>query len=122
MAQLRSEAEAAVAEKESQKAQKLFQEKLEQAEKELTKAVKERDEAKAQSQAEKEKADAVRKQLQLASPDAAVFKALFSQVQEDFNRLSGALIKVQSADPELAKKFRAALRTLLDQQKAAVEE
>ena len=67
-----------------------------------------------QAAQEREKAAAAQKQLQLASPDAAVFKTLFQQVQEDFNRLNGALLKVQQADPETADKLRGAVKKLLE--------
>ena len=75
---------------------------------------------KAKENAEKTAADAeqklaaAQKQLQLASPEAAVFKTLFGQVQEDFNRLQGALLKVQQSDPDTGMKLRKAVQTLLD--------
>ena len=62
----------------------------------------------------KAKLEAAQKQLVLASPDAAVFKSIFQQVQEDFNRLNGALQKVQQADPETADKLRGAVKKLLE--------
>ena len=61
-----------------------------------------------------QKLAAAQKQLQLSSPEAAVFKTIFTQVQEDFNRLQGALLKVQQVDPELADKLRRAVKTMLD--------
>lgn len=75
---------------------------------------------KAKQTAEKAAADAeqklvaAQKQLQLSSPEAAVFKTLFAQVQEDFNRLQGALLKVQQSDPDTGIKLRKAVQTLLD--------
>ena len=75
---------------------------------------------KAKQTAEKAAADAeqklvaAQKQLQLSSPEAAVFKTLFAQVQEDFNRLQGALLKVQQSDPDTGTKLRKAVQTLLD--------
>lgn len=60
-----------------------------------------------------QKMAAAQKQLQLASPEAAVFKVIFAQVQEDFNRLQGALLKVEQADPETGAKLRKAVQALL---------
>ncbi len=57
---------------------------------------------------------AARKQTQLSDPDAAVFKTLFQQVQEDFNRMKGCLVKVNGKDPELGGKFKAAVEALLE--------
>ena len=70
--------------------------------------------AEALAQDAKAKLEAAQKQLVLASPDAAVFKSIFQQVQEDFNRLNGALLKVQQADPETADKLRGAVKKLLE--------
>ncbi len=63
---------------------------------------------------------AAEKANQLSNPDAAVFKAMFEQVQADFNRMSGALIKVRIADPELGKKLDTAVLALLDKMKASI--
>ncbi len=60
-----------------------------------------------------QKMAAAQKQLQLASPEAAVFKVIFTQVQEDFNRLQGALLKVEQADPVTGAKLRKAVQALL---------
>ncbi|MBP3486014.1 MAG: DUF3102 domain-containing protein [Oscillospiraceae bacterium] len=60
------------------------------------------------------KAEALRKQLALASPETAVFKTLFETVQEDFNRLHGALLKADGVDPEQAQKLRTAVHALLE--------
>ena len=57
---------------------------------------------------------AAQKALQLSSPDAAVFKAMFEQVQQDFERLQETLQKVQQADPATGEKLRKATEVLLD--------
>ncbi len=72
----------------------------------------------AQASAEKKAAEAqealaeARKQAALNDPEAAVFKLLFGQVQEDFRRMAEALGKVQ--DAALAEKLRGAVRQLLE--------
>ena len=81
--------------------------------KQLDAAKQQADVATAKVQEAELKLVAAQKQLQLASPDAAVFKTLFAQVQEDFNRLQGALLKVQQADPATGEKLRKAVETLL---------
>ena len=79
------------------------------------KAEKERAEAEA-------KATAAQKAVQLANPDAAVFKMLFKQVQEDFNKLQESLLKVQQNDPATGEKLKNAMRTLLDKLRKDLEE
>ena len=82
--------------------------------KELDAANKAKETAERNAEQAEQKLVAAQKALQLASPDAAVFKTLFGQVQEDFNRLQGALLKVQQSDPETGEKLRKAVKTLLD--------
>ncbi len=53
-----------------------------------------------------------RQRAALSDPEAAVFKLLFSQVQEDSRRMAEALGKVQ--DAALAEKLRGAARQLLE--------
>lgn len=72
----------------------------------------------AQASAEQKAAEAqealaeARRQAALNDPEAAVFKLLFGQVQEDFRRMAEALGKVQ--DASLAEKLRGAVRQLLE--------
>lgn len=87
-----------------------LQKKLTEAQEQADKAVKER-------QAAEEKVAAAQRAVQLANPDAAVFKMLFNQVQEDFNKLQGSLLKVQQNDPATGQKLKAAMVTLLDKLK-----
>ena len=90
------------------------QKATEDLQKKLDAANKARESAERNAEQAEQKLAAAQKQLQLASPDAAVFKTLFGQVQEDFNRLQGALLKVQQSDPETGEKLRKAVKTLLD--------
>lgn len=90
------------------------QKATEDLQKQLDAANKAKETAERNAEQAEQKLVAAQKALQLASPDAAVFKTLFGQVQEDFNRLQGALLKVQQADPETGEKLRKAVKTLLD--------
>lgn len=88
--------------------------------KQLDAANKARETAERNAVAAEEKLVAAQKQLQLASPEAAVFKALFEQVQQDFNRLMGALLKVKQTAPETGEKLGKAVETLLDKLRSDV--
>lgn len=122
MAQLRQEAEATAGAEAAQKAAKRFEAKLAKAEKELAAAKQAAEDAKREAQLEKETAEAALKQLKLASPEAAVFKTLYTQTQSSFNSLFGAYYDVQKADPSLAANLKTAILTMLEQQRKAVEE
>ena len=58
--------------------------------------------------------DAAQRALALANPDAAVFAALYGQVQEDWNKLHGAWIKAADADAATGEKLRTAARALAE--------
>lgn len=58
--------------------------------------------------------DEARRRLALANPDAAVFAALYGQVQEDWNKLHGAWIKAAAADAATGEKLKAAVRALAE--------
>ncbi len=101
MEELQQQAMAEAAKKAAEDTQKEF-ERLDQ---ELRKA-------EAAALAAEEKLSKLQKQSQTADPDIAVFKALFQQVQEDFNRLNGALKKINEKDPETGRKIHGALKAL----------
>lgn len=92
-----------------------LQKKLTEAQEQADKAVKER-------KAAEEKVAEAQKAVQLANPDAAVFKMLFKQVQEDFNKLHESLQAVQKNDPDTGQKLKAAMVTLLDKLRKDMEE
>lgn len=81
--------------------------------KQLDAANKAKEAAERNAEQAEQKLVAAQKQLQLSSPDAAVFAALFKQVQQDFESMQEALQKVQQADPDTGEKLRKAARTLL---------
>ena len=81
---------------------------------ELAAANKAKETAERNAEQAEQKLVAAQKALQLSSPDAAVFKTLFEQVQENFKCMLEALKNVQQSDPETGAKLRKAVQTLLD--------
>lgn len=82
--------------------------------KQLDAATKAKETAERIAEQAEQKLVAAQKQLQLSSPDAAVFATLFKQVQQDFEHMKEALEKVRQADPETGEKLCKAVKTLLD--------
>lgn len=80
--------------------------------------IKKAEERAAASAAELEK---LKKSQTLADPNTAVFKQIFEQVQEDFNKLHGSLLKVRASDPDTAQKLTAAVRALVDKMQGALD-
>ena len=64
----------------------------------------------------------LKKSQTLNDPNTAVFKQIFEQVQEDFNKLHGSLLKVRASDPDTAQKLTAAVRALVDKMQGALNE
>lgn len=81
---------------------------------ELDAANKAKETAERNAEQAEQKLVAAQKALQLSSPDAAVFKTLFEQVQKNFKCMLEALKNVQQSDPETGAKLRKAVKTLLD--------
>lgn len=80
--------------------------------------IKKAEEKAAASAAELEK---LKKSQTLSDPNTAVFKQIFEQVQEDFNKLHGSLLKVRASDPDTAEKLTAAVRALVDKMQGALD-
>lgn len=78
---------------------------------------------KAEEKAEEKAAELERlkKSQTLNDPNTAVFKQIFEQVQEDFNKLHGSLLKVRASDPDTAQKLTAAVRALVDKMHGALD-
>lgn len=78
---------------------------------------------KAEERAEEKAAELERlkKSQTLNDPNTAVFKQIFEQVQEDFNKLHGSLLKVKASDPDTANKLTAAVRALVDKMQGALD-
>ncbi len=83
----------------------------------LKEKIKKAEEKAAASAAELEK---LKKSQALSDPNTAVFKQIFEQVQEDFNKLHGSLLKVKASDPDTAQKLTAAVRALVDKMQGAL--
>lgn len=79
--------------------------------------IKKAEEKAAASAAELEK---LKKSQTLSDPNTAVFKQIFEQVQEDFNKLHGSLLKVRASDPDTAEKLTAAVRALVAKMQGAL--
>lgn len=89
--------------------------------KQLDALTKEKADAEQVAVAAKEKLEAAQKQLALASPGAAVFKAMFEQVQQDFKKLTDALVAVKQEDPNTAAKLQGAVKALLEKMQSDLE-
>lgn len=79
--------------------------------------IKKTEERAAASAAELEK---LKKVQALSDPNAAVFKQIFEQVQEDFNKLHGSLLKVKASDPATADKLEQAVCALISKMQEAL--
>lgn len=103
MEQIRQEAEALAAMEATAKAKR----DVERAEKKAEEARKEAEAARAAL----EKAKTAQK---TADANVAVFKSLYEQVQQDFNRMNGSLKKVELDRPEVAGNLRNAVKAMLE--------
>lgn len=103
-------------------------EKMAKVKNELSKAGFEAEKLKAKIKKAEEKAEEkaaelerLKKSQTLNDPNTAVFKQIFEQVQEDFNKLHGSLLKVRASDPDTAEKLTAAVRALVDKMQGALD-
>lgn len=110
MDKLRREAQETAAADAARKAEK-EQETLRAAKAQAEQEAKDARELARQAEAQR---DAAQRALTLANPDAAVFAALYGQVQEDWNKLHGAWIKAAAADAATGEKLRTAARALAE--------
>lgn len=102
-------------------------EKMAKVKNELSKAGFEAEKLKAKIKKVEEKAEEkaaelerLKKSQTLNDPNTAVFKQIFEQVQEDFNKLHGSLLKVRASDPDTAENLTAAVRALVDKMQGAL--
>lgn len=110
MDKLRREAQEAAAADAARKAEK-DQETLRTAKAQAEQEAKDARELARQAEAQR---DAAQRALALANPDAAVFAALYGQIQENWNKLHGAWIKAAAADAATGEKLRTAARALAE--------
>lgn len=106
MARIRAEAE----QEAQKKAMADLEKKMQEAE---AKAQKAQDAAHEAEQA-RQKAE---KKLSMADKDMVAFQLGFQQVQEDWNRMTGLLMKIKASNPETASKLTAACNAVLEQWK-----
>lgn len=69
-----------------------------------------------------EKLASTEKEMQLQNPDAAVFGAMFDQVQKDFEIMLNSLKNATEKDPATGQKLKTALFALLESLKSKVTE
>ena len=99
-------------------------EKMAKVKNELSEAGLKAEKLKAKIKKAEEKAaelEKLKKSQTLSDPNTAVFKQIFEQVQEDFNKLHGSLLKVRASDPDTAEKLTAAVRALVDKMQGALD-
>lgn len=109
MEQMRREAETTAATKAGQEAQQ----KVEEAEKRLQAA----EAAVLETQA---KLEAAKKEAKLSNPNVVIFKTIMGQIQDDFNRMNGVLLKAQQEDPAVAENLRSAFLGMLEKLREAI--
>ena len=99
-------------------------EKMAKVKNELSEAGLKAEKLKAKIKKAEEKAaelEKLKKSQTLSDPNTAVFKQIFEQVQEDFNKLHGSLLKVKASDPDTAEKLAAAVRALVAKMQGALD-
>ena len=100
---------------------KKLQAKLEKAEAAAKKAGEEKDRAILEAEEARQKMEAAQQETKMANPDAAVFKSLFEQVQQTFNRMNGVRLKIAQSDPNMAEALVKATRAVLSQWEAQLQ-
>lgn len=109
MEQMRKEAETAAAEKAAKEAEaklRAAEDKARRAEEAAAKAA--------------EKLEDAKKKQAASDPETAVFSAYFQQVQENFNKAVGVILKARQTDEEKAAKYINAVDALLARMKSAI--
>lgn len=97
-----------------------MQSQLDAANKKVAEAAEARAAAEKDAQEVRAQLAALKNQSVFADPDAAEFKVLFNQLQIDFNKLTGLLMKMTNRNTEQGAKFKNALRVVVDEMKGKV--
>ena len=121
MAKIRKEAEAVAAAQAAEKAAKelkKLQTQLDKAKAAEQQAVKEKERALLEAEEANRQIAAAKASARLENPDAAVFKSLWEQVQDTFNRMNGARLKIEQTDPAMAKALATGIKAMLSQWEA----
>lgn len=121
MAKIRKEAEAAAAAQAAEKAAKelkKLQTQLDKAKAAEQQATEEKERALLEVEEAKRQIAEAKASARLENPDAAVFKSLWEQVQDTFNRMNGARLKIEQTDPGMAKALATGIKAMLSQWEA----
>lgn len=112
-------AEAAAKAEEAARAE--LQGQLDEAKKQAAAAAGDKATAEKAARDAEEKLAAAQKVAKLSGPDASACNFLFEQIQTDFNRLTGHILKIRSTDPQLADQLTAATKKLMEKLKEKVQ-
>lgn len=118
MDKLRTEAEEAATKAAAEKAEKeskKIQGQLEKAQKAARDAEAEKQRVMQDLAQMEQKLQAAQQEVKMANPDVAVFRSLFEDVQQTFNRMNGARLKVAQADPAMGENLKQATVAVLEQ-------
>ena len=118
MEKLRAEAEAAATKTAAEKAEKetkKIQGQLEKAQKVAQDAEDEKNRFAQELAQMQQKLQAAQQEVKMANPDVAVFRALFDDVQQTFNRMNDARKTVAAADPAMGDNLKQATIAVLNQ-------
>lgn len=124
MDKLRTEAEAKATKEAADKAEKetkKIQGQLEKVQKAAQDAEDEKKRAMQDLAQMEQKLQAAQQEVKMANPDVAVFRALFEDVQQTFNRMNGARLKVAQADPAMGESLKQATIAVLEQWRKELE-
>ena len=120
MDNLRAEAEAAAQKAEAEKAakeRKKIQSELEKAQKAAEDAADDKKRAMEELEQMQKKLQAAQQEVKMANPDVAVFRSLFEDVQQTFNRMNDARKTVAEVDPVMGENLKRAVAAVLEQWK-----
>ncbi len=120
MDKLRAEAEEAATKAAAEKAaaeSKKIQGQLEKAQKAAQDAENEKKRAMQDLAQMEQKLRAAQQEVKMANPDVAVFRSLFEDIQQTFNRMNNARKTVADADPAMGENLKRAVAAVLEQWK-----
>ena len=95
------------------KAEKEKEDAIKEIKEQLEKAQIDKKEADLRAKLSEERLAEAEKKAKMSSPEAAIFKVRFEEVQKALSAADKALIDVESVDPDLANKFRKAMTALV---------
>ena len=120
MDKIRSEAEEAAAKAAAEKAEiasEKIKKQLEKAQKAAEDAENEKKKAMQEIEQIQRELQAAKQEVKMSNPDIAVFRSLFEEIQQTFNKMNGIRLKVALSDPLTAEKLKDATVAAIDQWK-----